>query len=47
VSADSSATTDVLIVGWYPAADAIRDRLSAAGIAVEDTPSGPRWTLES
>ena len=31
----------------YPAADAIRDRLSAAGIAVEDTPSGPRWTLES
>ena len=30
----------------YPAADAIRDRLSAAGIAVEDTPSGPRWTLE-
>jgi cysteinyl-tRNA synthetase len=31
----------------YPAADAIRDRLSAAGIAVEDTPAGPRWTLES
>ena len=31
----------------YPTADAIRDRLSAAGIAVEDTPAGPRWTLES
>jgi cysteinyl-tRNA synthetase len=31
----------------YPAADAIRDRLSAAGIAVEDTPAGPRWTLEA
>ena len=30
----------------YPAADAIRDRLSAAGIAVEDTPAGPRWTLD-
>jgi cysteinyl-tRNA synthetase len=31
----------------YAAADAVRDRLAAAGIAVEDTPSGPRWTLES
>jgi cysteinyl-tRNA synthetase len=31
----------------YGAADAIRDRLAAAGVAVEDTPTGPRWTLES
>jgi cysteinyl-tRNA synthetase len=30
----------------YAAADRVRDRLSAAGIAVEDTPDGPRWTLE-
>jgi cysteinyl-tRNA synthetase len=30
----------------YAAADAIRDQLSAAGVAVEDTPSGPRWTLK-
>jgi cysteinyl-tRNA synthetase len=29
----------------YAAADAIRDGLGAAGIAVEDTPGGPRWTL--
>jgi cysteinyl-tRNA synthetase len=29
----------------YAAADAIRDRLTAAGIAVEDTAAGPRWTL--
>ncbi|HEX9066555.1 MAG TPA: cysteine--tRNA ligase [Streptosporangiaceae bacterium] len=29
----------------YAAADAIRDQLHAAGIAVEDTPSGPRWEL--
>ncbi|HEY6749069.1 MAG TPA: cysteine--tRNA ligase [Mycobacteriales bacterium] len=29
----------------YAAADAIRDRLAAAGIMVEDTPAGPRWTL--
>jgi cysteinyl-tRNA synthetase len=31
----------------YAAADAIRDRLSAAGIVVEDTAAGPRWALES
>ncbi len=30
----------------YAAADAIRDRLAAAGIIVEDTPSGPRWLFE-
>ncbi|MDP9393472.1 MAG: cysteine--tRNA ligase [Actinomycetota bacterium] len=29
----------------YAAADAIRERLAAAGVAVEDTPSGPRWTV--
>jgi cysteinyl-tRNA synthetase len=26
-------------------ADAIRDRIAAAGIGVEDTPDGPKWTL--
>jgi cysteinyl-tRNA synthetase len=29
----------------YAAADRIRDRLTDAGVAVEDTPEGPRWTL--
>jgi cysteinyl-tRNA synthetase len=29
----------------FATADAIRDRLKAAGVAVEDTPSGPRWEL--
>ena len=29
----------------FATADAVRDRLKAAGIAVEDTPSGPRWSL--
>lgn len=29
----------------YAAADAIRDRLNAAGIALEDTAEGVRWTL--
>jgi len=31
----------------FAAADSIRDRLAAAGVAVEDTPDGARWTLES
>ncbi len=29
----------------YPASDVIRDQLKQAGILVEDTPHGPRWTL--
>ena len=29
----------------YPAADAIRTQLARAGVAVEDTPRGPRWEL--
>ncbi|MEY9861224.1 cysteinyl-tRNA synthetase [Catenulispora sp. GAS73] len=29
----------------YAASDAIRDQLARAGVTVEDTPSGPRWTV--
>ncbi|MEI2765309.1 MAG: cysteine--tRNA ligase [Dermatophilaceae bacterium] len=29
----------------FAAADAIREELAAVGIAVEDTPGGPRWSL--
>ncbi|HSV67826.1 MAG TPA: cysteine--tRNA ligase [Mycobacteriales bacterium] len=29
----------------YQAADSIREQLSAAGVMVEDTPAGPRWTI--
>jgi cysteinyl-tRNA synthetase len=29
----------------YPAADDVRDQLTAAGVQVEDTPSGARWSL--
>ena len=29
----------------FERADAIRDQLTAAGIAIEDTASGPRWSL--
>ncbi|SDE17017.1 cysteine--tRNA ligase [Nocardioides lianchengensis] len=37
--ADARAAKD------FAAADAIRDRIKAAGIEVEDTPTGPKWTL--
>ncbi|UQX88943.1 cysteine--tRNA ligase [Jatrophihabitans telluris] len=30
----------------YPASDAIRDSLAAAGVSVEDTAAGPRWKLK-
>jgi cysteinyl-tRNA synthetase len=30
----------------YTTADAARDQLLAAGIAVEDTPDGPVWTVK-
>jgi cysteinyl-tRNA synthetase len=30
----------------YAAADAIRERLQAAGVLIEDTPDGPRWELK-
>ena len=30
----------------FAAADTIRDQLAAAGVVIEDTPSGPRWTLK-
>jgi cysteinyl-tRNA synthetase len=29
----------------WAAADAIRDQLKDAGVVVEDTPTGPRWTI--
>ena len=54
---DALESLDLLIAGQlearqaaraardFAAADAIRDRLVAAGIAIEDTPSGARWSL--
>lgn len=29
----------------WAAADAVRDQLKLAGVVVEDTPQGPRWTI--
>jgi cysteinyl-tRNA synthetase len=31
----------------WAAADAVRDSLRAAGVTVEDTPNGPRWTVDA
>ena len=31
----------------WAAADAVRDRLAAAGVAIEDSPRGPRWSIEA
>nr|WP_220481216.1 cysteine--tRNA ligase [Nocardioides ginsengisegetis] len=31
----------------FSTADAIRDRIKAAGIEIEDTPTGPSWSLEA
>jgi cysteinyl-tRNA synthetase len=55
--AQLNAAVDALVAGLleeraaaragqdWARADAIRDRIAAAGIAVEDTPDGPKWTL--
>jgi cysteinyl-tRNA synthetase len=32
--------------GDYASADSIRDSLEDTGVAVEDTPEGPRWELK-
>jgi len=54
-----TAAVDVLVAGLleqraaaraakdFATADAIRDRIKAAGIEIEDTPSGPRWQLQA
>ena len=39
--AEARATKD------FARADTIRDQIKAAGIEVEDTPTGPRWTLST
>jgi cysteinyl-tRNA synthetase len=39
--AEARATKD------FATADQIRDRIKAAGVMIEDTPSGPKWSVES
>jgi cysteinyl-tRNA synthetase len=55
--AQLSAAVDALVAGLleeraaaraakdWARADAIRDRIAAAGVSVEDTPDGPKWSL--
>ncbi|MBK8470393.1 MAG: cysteine--tRNA ligase [Candidatus Phosphoribacter sp.] len=45
VRAQLAARQNARAVRDFAAADAIRDQLLAAGVAIEDTPSGPRWSL--
>jgi cysteinyl-tRNA synthetase len=54
-----TAAVDVLVAGLldqrqaaraakdFAAADEIRDRIKAAGIEIEDTPNGPKWSLQA
>lgn len=46
VGAELTARADARAAKDFAAADAIRDRLKAAGITIEDTPHGARYTLE-
>jgi cysteinyl-tRNA synthetase len=39
------ARTDARAKKDFVAADAVRDQLAEAGIVIEDTPAGPRWTV--
>jgi cysteinyl-tRNA synthetase len=57
-SNDLTSVVDVLVRGLlerraearaakdFAAADAIRDQIKAAGIEIEDTPSGPKWSVQ-
>lgn len=45
VRAELDARAQARAARDYAAADAVRDRLAAAGIAVEDSPAGARWSL--
>ncbi len=45
VSALLERRAEARAVKDFAAADAIRDRIKAAGIEIEDTPDGPKWTI--
>jgi cysteinyl-tRNA synthetase len=45
VEAELAARQQARAVRDYATADAVRDRLAEAGIEVEDTPAGARWSV--
>jgi len=45
VGAELAARAEARAARDFATADAIRDRLAAAGVAVEDSADGARWTL--
>ena len=45
VGAELEAREAARAAGQWAIADGVRDRLSAAGVVVEDSPSGARWSL--
>jgi cysteinyl-tRNA synthetase len=47
VRAELDARAEARKLRDFAASDAIRDRLTAAGILVEDTPDGARWSVQS
>ena len=47
VQAELTARAEARAAKDFTTADAIRDRLAAAGIVVEDGAAGARWTLEA
>lgn len=46
VSAELTTRTEARAAKDFATADAVRDRLAAAGIEVTDTPDGPSWALK-
>ena len=45
VAAELEARTTARAEKDWATADAVRDRLAAAGITITDTPDGPTWSL--
>jgi cysteinyl-tRNA synthetase len=45
VAAELAARADARAARDFATSDAIRDRLAAAGVVVEDSPAGARWSL--
>ena len=43
----AALTTASMCPPRFATADAIRDELKAAGVVLEDTADGARWTLEN